>query len=272
METLDYLTYLAKLNTTHIHPFGKEATAVLINHLDLQPGQRVLEIGCGTGETMLMAAHNADVCIVGIDRLPMMLCMAQRRLNLAKPESATHIGQASAIALPFAPQTFDRVYMESVLGFQSITDAQTMLGQIRRVLKPGGIVVANEAIWKPETTDVEAAAIFAACMRDFGICQASEQAWDRNMWIRQMQAAGFDLLGSDLLTPEMMVSYPSATRSSQVIAVSQQMTQTYHKRKWFSPRLLLQTARYRRLMAQHRTDGRSIESRLFILAKSAGQL
>ena len=75
--------------------------------------------------------------------------MARRRLRLAG------LGKRSSVQpvkpgerLPFGDATYDRIYTESVLGFQDEAGTEALLSEICRVLKPGGRFVANEAIWR----------------------------------------------------------------------------------------------------------------------------
>ncbi|MBX3055087.1 MAG: methyltransferase domain-containing protein [Anaerolineae bacterium] len=257
--THSYLAYLAALAATDIHPLGIAASRRLLAVLDLQPGQRVLEIGCGTGGTMIRAVQHTAVAVDGVDMLPEMLWAVQKRQRQAGQWDNTTLTQADSAALPFAGQTFDRVYTESVLGFQPEATAQAMLRQIFRVLKPNGRYVANEAIWRAGVSPARAAAIYAACMADFGICQASPQAWGLAEWLQLMRQTGFQVAAADLLEEviagEVADAIPDANRLSRW-------------RRLAHPRLAWQSLVYRRRLARHRDDGQWLESRLFILEKN----
>lgn len=269
--TQPYLTHLAELGTSDLHPLGQQATVSLIKALALQPGQRVLEIGCGTGRTMVRVALSHKVRVDGIDALPPMLWMARKRLWLAGLRPRTSLSHATGTKLPFAGQTYDRVYTESVLGFQNATNAEAMLEQIFRVLKPGGCYVANEAIWKPGVSTAFAAALYATCVADFGICQTSEQPWSLDDWLGLAHAVGFEVAAADILEEQVsqvegIPSEPIAWR--QVLADS--LTWYYRARGRLNWRLKQQRAEYRGHLEAHREDGRYMESRLLVLTKPWG--
>ncbi len=266
--TQRYLTHLAELGTSDLHPLGQPATVGLIKALALQPGQRVLEMGCGTGQTMVRVALAHTVWVDGVDALPPMLRMARKRLWLAGLRPRTSLSHASGTRLPFAAKTYDRVYTESVLGFQNAPNAEAILSQIFRVLKPGGRYVANEAIWKPGVPGDVAAAIYTTCMADFGICQTSEQPWSLDDWLGLARAVGFRVAAADLLEEhisqaENVVGKPTAWR--QVLANS--LTWYYRARGRLNGKLKQQRATYRRHLEAHREDGRYMESRLLVLEK-----
>jgi len=266
--TQPYLTHLAELGTSDLHPLGQQATVSLIKALALQPGQRVLEMGCGTGRTMVQVALAHKVWVDGVDALPPMLQMARKRLWLAGLRPRTSLSHASGTSLPFAGQTYDRVYTESVLGFQNPTNAQAMLEQIFRVLKPGGLYVANEAIWRSGVSDDVAAAIYATCMADFGICQTSEQPWSLDDWLGLARTVGFSVVTADILEEQVaqtghMVRAPIVWR--QLFADS--LTWYYRTKGRLHWRLRQQRDEYRRHLEAHREDGRYMESRLLVLAK-----
>jgi ubiquinone/menaquinone biosynthesis C-methylase UbiE len=106
-----------------------------------------------------------------------MLFAARKRVLWAGNIERAHILQASGISLPFCSNSFDRIYTESVLGFQDGPLAEGMLAEIFRTLKPGGLYVANEAIWKQSVSQMIVDTIHDTSMDDFGLCQASPQAW-----------------------------------------------------------------------------------------------
>lgn len=93
-------------------------------------GPRVLEVGCGTGQ-LLRRVRGFAPRAVGVDLSHGMLAHAAAR--------GLPVGQASALALPFADASFDLVYSCKVL--PHVPDLPRALGEIERVLAPGGRAV-----------------------------------------------------------------------------------------------------------------------------------
>ena len=98
----------------------------------IRPGERVLDVACGTGALTLAAAERAGPrgSVVGLDVNPAMLAVARR-----KP-AAIDWCEAPAEALPFADAAFDAVV--SQFGMMFFADRVTALGEMWRVLRPGG--------------------------------------------------------------------------------------------------------------------------------------
>jgi ubiquinone/menaquinone biosynthesis C-methylase UbiE len=102
----------------------------------LEPGMRVLELGCGTGYfTRELARLGADV--IAIDVSPELLEIA--KANCSMPNVCYEIQDASALSYPSA--MFDSVVGSSVLHHIEIKEA---LQEIYRVLKPGGAIHFTE--------------------------------------------------------------------------------------------------------------------------------
>ena len=80
---------------------------------------------------------------------------------------------------------------------------KALLREILRVLKPGGRYVANEAIWRTGVPADTIAAINAACLADFGLRMASDLPWALDEWLGVMKGAGFKVVSSDLLAPNL---------------------------------------------------------------------
>ena len=267
--TMHYLSHLAELGATNLHPHGSAATARLIDCLDLGAGQRVLEIGCGTGETLMRVALTADVTVMGVDVLPEMLCVARRRLRLAGLQSRAQTAEVRAGAsFPFPDSNFDRIFMESVLGFQDAASAEALLSEVFRVLKDGGRFVSNEAVWRPSIPDEVVAATYQSCLVDFGLCHASEQNWSAEDWCGAMRAAGFVVVSADRLADvEPAEPGPHRPWSPPRLLLSRFVTTSCRIKASLSPRLLRQQLTYRGRLRQHREDGHLIEARLFVLEK-----
>jgi ubiquinone/menaquinone biosynthesis C-methylase UbiE len=110
----------------------------LIAQADLQPGHRVLEIGCGTGTLlMLTAAAQPLVRLTGLDPDPKALDRARRKAATASVPFQLDRGFSDA--LPYSDASFDRVF--SAFMFHHLQGTDEKLGtlrEVRRVLKPGG--------------------------------------------------------------------------------------------------------------------------------------
>lgn len=269
-NTMDfnYLRHLAELGRTHLHPHSQVATEVLLTHLDLQDGQRILELGCGTGATLLQVAQQKQLWLDGVDILPEMVEAAQKRIKLAGLRARITVQQVQpGERLPFAAATFDRVYAESVLGIQTAQRISQLFTDIHRVLKPEGLFLANEAIWRSGLSQADVDALNERCIRDFGVRQATAEAWYLTHWLTALRQAGFQPLSFELLQNliDKHVSPPPQT------TFASRMSHLFNTlRLWktaLSPHQRAQKRHYRALLQQHAQDGYAIETRLFVLRK-----
>jgi ubiquinone/menaquinone biosynthesis C-methylase UbiE len=108
-----------------------------LERLDLQPGQMVLDAGCGTGVDALLMAERVGKAgqVVGIDVSERMLAAAHTQAT----SLPLTFCRADLCALPFADAVFDRGRADKT--FQHLPDPRTALQEMIRVLKPGGRVV-----------------------------------------------------------------------------------------------------------------------------------
>jgi demethylmenaquinone methyltransferase/2-methoxy-6-polyprenyl-1,4-benzoquinol methylase len=99
----------------------------------VQPGERLLDLGCGTGDLAVEAGRRTRAgLIVGADFTMPMLAIARSRRGADRARWVL----ADAQSLPFASDAFDAV----VSGFlmRNVSDLDAVLGEQRRVLRPGG--------------------------------------------------------------------------------------------------------------------------------------
>jgi 2-polyprenyl-3-methyl-5-hydroxy-6-metoxy-1,4-benzoquinol methylase len=140
-----WLSWLVELD----NPFAKiDRSDVIIEHLDLQPGMTVLDIGCGPGRLTIPAARQVGPQgqVVAIDVQPGMLRRAQDK---AKAANLTNIQfQGAAVGEgKLEHNQADRALLVTVLG--EIPDRQSALKEIFDALKPGGILSVTEIIFDP---------------------------------------------------------------------------------------------------------------------------
>ncbi|WP_078085977.1 class I SAM-dependent methyltransferase [Microbulbifer mangrovi] len=120
--------------------------------LNLKPGQRVLDLGCGEGRHAIHLMLTDAVDIFGIDLSFRDISTANERAQpfIAAGQQAGQVqfGMGDALQLPFADDFFDVVICSEVL--EHIEDYQGVLGEIHRVLKPSGIFAATVPAFFPE--------------------------------------------------------------------------------------------------------------------------
>lgn len=103
-------------------------------------GRAVLEVGCGTGRFTLPLAA-AGLQMTGMDLARGPLRVARARLENLDSGARAHLLVGSAYDLPFPDACFDGALSINV--FSHLTDPQRALGEIARVLRPGGLVLVN---------------------------------------------------------------------------------------------------------------------------------
>jgi ubiquinone/menaquinone biosynthesis C-methylase UbiE len=108
-----------------------------IGVLDVQPQDRVLEVGFGPGVAIEMLATRARY-VAGADPSPEMLRQATRHNAAAIREGRVELHQAAADHLPFGDGSFDRVL--AINSMQVWPDAIAGLSEISRVLRRGGVL------------------------------------------------------------------------------------------------------------------------------------
>lgn len=108
--------------------------------LDLQPGESVLEIGFGTGNSLLDFAERVgpEGDVHGIDISPKMREVAEKKLQDQGLTDRVALKISDGRQLPFSDDTFDAVFMSFTLELFPLEDIPIVLGEIARVLKPGG--------------------------------------------------------------------------------------------------------------------------------------
>jgi arsenite methyltransferase len=113
---------------------------LLIAALAPRPGERVLDVGCGTGRLGDYVAGLVAPAgeVIGLDPLPLRIDIAARK----NPRFKASVGRAEDLSR-FPENSFDVVYMNSV--FHWVEDKAQALSEVRRVLKPGGRFGVNSA-------------------------------------------------------------------------------------------------------------------------------
>lgn len=132
---------------------NRERITWAVSQLDVQPSDRLLEIGVEPGLAIELAAEKAvRGFVAGIDHSEAMIRQASlrnaARINVGRVE----LRQAEVSALPYQPDTFDKVF--AINSFHHWPDPAAGFREIWRVLKPGGLVAIME---QPHGVQTEAA-------------------------------------------------------------------------------------------------------------------
>ena len=120
--------------------WSRRLAPLLIGFGGVADGERVLDVGCGTGSLTFSLPASAVVGrVVGIDSTEPFIAAACAR----NTDARLTFDLGDARALPYADASFDRAYSSLLLHF--VPDAARVVAEMRRVVRPGGSLVA--AVW-----------------------------------------------------------------------------------------------------------------------------
>lgn len=119
--------------------------------MNVQAGQTAIDLCCGTCDwTISLAEASGTGNIIGLDFSENMLEFGRHKVQQAGYEQQIQLVHGNAMELPFEDNSFD--YATIGFGLRNVPDYAKVIGEMRRVVKPGGKVVCLELskpIWQP---------------------------------------------------------------------------------------------------------------------------
>lgn len=190
---MNYHDALASAQIGGAHPGGMELTKQIFTEFHIPFEHKVMDIGCGNGETSIFIAKKYGCTVFAVDHHPGMIRNLKVRLQKEMiPVTAIH---GSSENLSFPNNSLDLVISESVLTF---TNVDKSLAELNRILKHGSILLLIEMTSEKDWTENTLQEVKAF----YGI----NKVLTEKDWIHALDLAGFKgitVLKSSTVNEEM---------------------------------------------------------------------
>ena len=178
IQNSKYLELLSKFGIGGAHPGGLNLTKKLFKSENINNTSKILDVGCGTGQTAAYLANKYGANVTGIDVNSTMVAKAKERMK--KNRLPVNIIQGSIEQTSLPDHHFDFIISESVLSFVNKPSA---LNEIFRLLKGGGRFIAIELTIINQLTEKEEHEI----KQFYGLDSLNT----KKDWVAQLNEAGF---------------------------------------------------------------------------------
>jgi demethylmenaquinone methyltransferase/2-methoxy-6-polyprenyl-1,4-benzoquinol methylase len=136
------------LLSANVDRYWRTRTVAELRDVLKRPGARVLDLACGTGDLLIALEREAGRGLIGSDFCHPMLTGAQVKLDRDRLKSV--LLESDALALPFPDSSLDLVTI--AFGYRNLADYRAGLVEMRRVLRPGGVLAILEFTQPPNKT------------------------------------------------------------------------------------------------------------------------
>ena len=141
-KPLDGLTVEELAPADHFHSRGFPATVEFADRLRINPGEHILDIGCGLGGPARYMAKRFQCRVSGIDITEPFVEAANRLTALLHMEQQVEIEHGNGRRLPYPDSCFDGAYAQDVT--MNVADRAGFFAEAYRVLKPGAFFALSE--------------------------------------------------------------------------------------------------------------------------------
>ncbi len=157
------------------HIGGREATDELLALCQIEQAHEVLLVGCGIGISCAYITKRYGCHVVGVDISEKMIEWSRKRAHEERVEDKVEFRVADILDLPFAPDRFDAVLVESVIAF--VADKAQAIRECARVTRPGGYVGLNESL----LTEAPTPELSETVRRELGVDLPLAETW-QSLW------------------------------------------------------------------------------------------
>ena len=183
-------------------------SAELLRAADLQPGLRILDVACGTGVIARLAAEKigSNGSVTGVDLSPDMIAVARATPWPAGVPVEWHVGEATS--LPVADGSYDVVLCQ--MGLMFMEDKARALGEMHRVLVPGGrLVVSTPGNIQPAFEIMEQALVDHISPKLGGFVRAVFSMHDPDVVAELLRGAGFNHVSATTTSATLQLPAPA---------------------------------------------------------------
>ena len=176
------------MDASHARQSTQSYQQRMMEHLAVQPGATLLDVGCGLGQDVLALAHavGPQGHVIGIDTSVTMIREAQARA--ANTQLPVEYRVADATQLPFADASFDGCQATRIFGY--LAEPTAALAEMARVARPGARIALAEGDSDMLVIDIADRALARKIVHL--ICDSMAQGWIGRQLPRLLRQAGLE--------------------------------------------------------------------------------